>query len=264
MSLEHWYGTDQVYVQTLERLPEVDGRKRGIVRALVSRAQAERANDPPMITEIDGNIGTVAATSDRALGHLKSVEIIPGHKELRAAVNLTGLIENQSGKPGFAQLRSAESVSFTDAVVADGISTLHVVSKPGSIEVVKERAGKITTASQVSGLNIAMVENDGRGYLLEDQMIEGAAQAVGVTHLETIDPESMPLFLGIGKIEFSGARPKAGDGVEYHVETTAIKRYFSGNVEIWSSGQLIGKISDITARAVPKDNFNRMLGIGKP
>jgi len=113
----------------------------------------------------------------------------------------------------------------------------------------------------IQGLILEPTKESPISRLLEDQMIEGAAQAAAVVQLDSIDDDKLPLLLKIGKAEFSDEHNvRAGDNVTYEVVSSQLnKRAFSGNVGILSEGKMIGTIENIQAMTAPAKTLLRII-----
>ncbi|KKQ34627.1 MAG: hypothetical protein US51_C0032G0001, partial [Microgenomates group bacterium GW2011_GWA2_37_6] len=272
-ALEHWYGIPQVYVSTLKREGEVAGVKRGIGRAIASIEQAVRPNDPKMIDSIshdaDGNyVGSVRITPQHAEGHFAEESgfprILPGHKQIRAAVETIGMINRESGNSVYGmRLIGFESATFSSTIPADGDTELTikpVENSDGTYDVEISRLSDGKQTAFIKKLRLMPAEDLEEPELLEDQLLEGAAQATGIVALEDLDSQTMPLLLGIGRTEFLGGGVKAGEGIKYDVYTKRVdKREIEGSVLIYSGDKIIGVTNEIRAVLVPKPVATRLL-----
>ncbi len=274
--LEQWYGTQQVYVQTMERNNQDEDRKSGIGRAIATKNQVTRENDQQLVTTVkqkEGDpsayYGVVHVDQLLAEGHFAPEsglpKILPGHKQIRAAIETIGLISSHLGLgDGNLKLVGFREVEFKEIVSADGKTVLRVEPQlcddgTYNVSIIREHDNKITAS--IKGLKVKQVTNDEVVALLEDQLIEGAAQAAGIVHLEKIDTNVMPLFLRIGETDFfDNHTVRAGDGICYDAETVQLdKRTFGSNIVISSEGTIIGGIKDLQATVVKRSIIPKLI-----
>ncbi|KKP80537.1 MAG: hypothetical protein UR81_C0024G0007 [Candidatus Levybacteria bacterium GW2011_GWB1_35_5] len=252
--LEEIYGTSAIYVNTLKRLQEIDDQTRGIGvgRAIISLGDYE---------------GRVRIKPEHAKGHFVEKsglpQILPGHKQIRAAVDAIGMIERKLGKhKGKVRLAGFESADFLSVVVADGKTRLQVVPKLNDngtydVEILRESDGEKTAI--IRGLRVRSAKDSESNQLLEDQILEGAAQAMGVVGVSDLT-DNMPLLVSIGKTIFVGGEINAGEGIDYTVVAEKSgKRDIEGSALIYSEGRLIGEVNSIKAALVRKDTIYRLL-----
>ena len=164
------------------------------------------------------------------------------------------------------RLAGFESVTFQNIVNASKNERLIISPKViirtehgavYDVDVKRESDGAVTT--KIEGMHIEYRLNEHK-RLLEDQMLEGAAQAMGVSHLKVLNDETMPLFLGIGRTYFDGEVGQ-GDGIVYDVSTKQIdKRKFGASVIIKKDDKIICKSEDLSAMVVNKSLIPRLLG----
>lgn len=277
-ALEQWYGVPQVYVQTLEMQSTTEGRRQGIGRSIVSRNQALRSGEPAMIDQlVMGDetrpyIGVVRITPAHAAGHFRDGEgeesnpkILPAHKQLRAAVETIRIMEQQQGTvQGPVRLAGFDRAIFQQMVIADGNSELRVLPKRMeggryNVEIQLVRGGAQEICAQIEGLRVQPAVYTDDPVLLEDQLLEGAAQTVGAVEGQDTDEQHLPLLMEIGPAKFSGNPVRAGDGVAYHTITERTgAQQIVGVVKIHSEGKPIGE-TVVQARIVPKALLQRHL-----
>ncbi len=271
-ALETWYGSDQVYVQTLQRMTPHEKEKTGYVaigRSIVSQEQVQRNTEELIAPFVySGSKHFQEVNEDHAKGHFRKESgfplILPGHKQIRAAVETLKSVERTAGNTHEARLGGFNWVNFKKVVQADNDDVL-VIDQKVSMRAEFSAFYNVTvdifdaTAATLNELEIRFMEDPFPNTLLEDQLIEGAAQAAGAALLPKIDGENMPLFLEIGKTEFTGVMLKAGAGVEYRVQGKGNRRMIIGDVGIYSDGVLVGTVSGLKAMVVPKDKVKELI-----
>lgn len=272
--LESVYGTSAIYVNTLQKVDDTDNPLSSIDhigRAIISLEQATRPNELEMKIDINrrhgAREGIVRISPDHALGHFTKEselpQILPGHKQIRAAVEMITEIQRRNGKAdGKLRVVGFESAEFSNIIKADGKTNLSINLiryKDGSydVEILNISTG-ITTAT-IKGLRVRPEAESDQGTLLEDQIIEGAAQTVGISQADG-NKMKMPLLTRIGKTQFVSGEIKGGEGIAYHTRSKKDeKRGIKGSVTVYSEGRIIGAISDIEAVLVSKDTATRVL-----
>jgi hypothetical protein len=268
--LEQWYSTDEVYAHTLEMVDTSGGTRLGIGRAIASLEQTQRSKESDMIDSIevaaDGTtVGRLRVMPEHAKGHFEGVlpRILPGHKQIRAAMQMLGRTHVNLGPD--ARLVGFESANFYSPVLADGQTELaitHAENPNGGFDVTITDPKKDRVVSQIKGMK-ARPGNGEEQALLEDQIIEGAAQSAGVTALDNLDGRLMPVLRSIGRVDLRPASSsvKPGEGVEYiaNTQNTGNNRDVEGTVSIASEGKFIGFVYGIKASLVPPEVISRIL-----
>ncbi|MBI2032673.1 MAG: SDR family NAD(P)-dependent oxidoreductase [Candidatus Levybacteria bacterium] len=269
--LGRMYGVSQVYVNTLQMLEVQDGQRRGIGREIASFNQVTRPGEPGMVDEIwidevGSYIGSVVVNPEHASGHFRTEsglpQILPGHKQIRAAAEAIGMIEGIQGKHGDkVRIVGFESAEFTSVIPADGTS-LHIIPRLNAdgtydVEIVKQEDRKV--AAHIRGLRMVPAAESTDRVLLEDQIIEGACQTVGVLGANNTQVGKMPLLLRIGRTEFTDGAIGAGQGVSYDTLVRKDgKRYIKGSVRVYSEGNNIASIDEIEAVLVGREVASRL------
>lgn len=263
--LENWYGTDQVYVNTFERLADLGEQRRGVGRAIVSKEQTEKTGElkinPSLISPWD--LPRLLVSPEHATGHFKEESglprILPGHKQIRAAVEAISF-----EKGSRLRIASLEHAKFEKPVVADANTNLvinPIKNENGSydVEIVRESDGARTAL--IEGLRVVPTDEPDENALWEDQILEGAAQTIGVTHLGEVDPDTMPLFLEIGPTTFfPHPRARAGEGISYSAVSEKLgKREFGGTVIVASDDKIMAEITGLKAMVIKRGVIDRML-----
>lgn len=272
--LENWYKSAQVGVQTLERA-DILGMPVGVGRSIVSKEQVELPGQPPLLDEVvqddEGNyVGKVTITPDHAVGHLNTENglplIFPGYKQIGAARECISQIENLLGNGAVSKLKAFEKATFERPVLADGTHSLSVFpqlikrSETGAtynVEITNEN-GAVTT--RIEGLEVSYAEDDNQG-LSREFLIEAAAQTAGVSLVDGINADVMPLFRQVGPVEFEDVDVKAGAGLQYVAGGARTGSGIDGVVKVTTShGDEVASIQGITAIVAPRKTAFRMIG----
>lgn len=269
-SLEKWYGTpDAVYVQTIEKkYDEKDNSVGGIGRSIVSKDQAEGTHDPKMLQglfqEDEGSYGGfLTVTPEHARGHLNTKNglplIFPGHNQIRAAIESVGAIERVFGNAVSVRLKGLDAASFRSSVPADGVE-LHIqvevlmrteYGANYNVKIVNEKGDPTVT---IDNLEVQFMDEERPAItLLENKILEGAAQTLAVSTVDT-DGDKMPLFLSMRNVRFSDAMVKAGAGLEYIAAGKAnIRGSLTGSVQVYSHGEELATIGSLRGALVDKN-----------
>lgn len=99
--------------------------------------------------------------------------------------------------------------------------------------------------------------------MLEDQLIEFAAQAAGIDLLAA-EPDKRPLFASIGRTRFSGVNITPGmalKAIQYDTETDGKKKFKGSSRVETDDGTLVAEISDMQAVIVSPAVIRRGLGV---
>lgn len=273
--LEMWYEPAQVGVQTLERT-DIYGVPMGVGRAIVSKEQIEMPGEPPLLDEIriDENgeyTGVITIQPEHAIGHLNTENGYPslfaGHKSIAASAECIEQIERGLGNSHFSRIRGFEKAVFERGVIADGSQTLTI--KPQVLMRTEEEAmynvvitnqdGVVTT--RIEGLEMRYEGSwDDANALPQSFIIEAAAQTAGVTLVDEIGDEVMPLFREVGRTSFADVRVKAGAGLQYAALGERTKSGIQGAVRVTSGGEFIAEVNGINALVAPRKVAFRMIG----
>lgn len=281
--LEKIYDADQVYVSTFIRRDDVDGKKRGEGRLIVSKDKSERTQDLPVIDSVvidrenpSHAIGELDVTEAHMVGHFKDgsglPKLFPGHKQIRAAIETAGVcIQNQSGSlqenkipsninlttrlDGFDKVAFIKAVRPGEKLIVD-VSMGAVVNNIHTANVEIRVGDEIKTI--IENMRIFVDDKADKGVLLEDQLIEAMAQVAGINSDVFSKGEGLPLFQGIGATVFYD-RVKAGEGVKMDVETIGLKRGFEGEVKVTSAGIEIARSQQIRATVLSLYIVKRIL-----
>lgn len=272
--LENIYGTSAIYVNTLRKIEDTDNPMSSLDRighVIISQEQVLRPNEPEMLDDIvrvHGALeGIVRITPDHAVGHFTTEsglpQVLPGHKQIRAAVDMITLIQERSRKiRGNLRIAGFESAEFSSIVTADGKTRLAIYAnkyKDGSydVEIININTGK-TTAS-VKGLRVRPETEAEKTTLLEDQIIEGAAQAVGTSQVDGSEMK-IPLLIRVGRTRFVPGEIRGGEGIAYHITyEKGHKKSVKGSVAVYSEGRIVGTVGNIEAVLVSEKSARRLI-----
>ena len=231
------YGDEAIYIHTFKKT----GEGSGVGRMIVNPALWKRTEEPSYSGEIksqDKNeiITELKITKDHMKGHFRPdiAPLFPGHKSVRtAAVSLarflTGDIQN-------IKLKKYTSVKFRNTVLPGQTLTskAKLTQKTASevtgdvIQTVNEKE-----TMDIRGLVVEQLKTGDESALLLDQMIEAAAQTVGMYVLEVLKNEDvLPLFHSTGEAElFMDVKP--GDNLLIKAEK--VKLVKAGSMNIFSA-----------------------------
>jgi len=270
--LQTIYGESAIY-------PDVVNTEEGVGRMIVTPDRAGRAEELLLdYSGGDGNEadGQVTITEDHAEGHFTPESglpfILPGHKHIRLAMETAKVMvgmrmdESEEAPQPHVRLRGFDVVTFMGAI------------KPGDVVDVKTQFldaegpylradaqllvnGEVKTI--IGGLIVEQIEEELDDTMLEDQMIEFAAQSAAV-EIFAAQPEKRPLFGGIGRTRFTGMEIKAGDSLTAMVQDVEYdgKRRFAGNsVIVDQDGNLVGEVADMQATIASQALLKRALGV---
>lgn len=270
--LESVYGTSAIYVNTLTEVEDTDNPLSSvdhIGHAIISREQATRPSEPEMIDGIRLSTpprGLLRVTQEHARGYFSKESelplILPGHKQIRAAIDTIAAIERRQGRDGIIKLQEFEGATFSKIVPADGKTVLEInpVLRPDGaydVDILDAITGE--RISSILGLKVRPATEADNDSLFEDQIIEGAAQAVGILQADGSEMK-MPLLTRIGRTQFVAEGIKGGEGISYHTSSKKDeKRGVQGSVAIYSEGRIIGTIDKIEAVLVSKNLASRLL-----
>src|SRR3989344_392619 len=120
--LSTWYGAGAIYVDKVAIFTGQGGLKKGTGEAEVTSLLADKQHDPAYVDYLtsskpDSVIGRLLVSSAHMVGHFREdsdfFPILPGHKQIRAAVQtLEAWMRQRIGDHAFAQLRSFEGIQF--------------------------------------------------------------------------------------------------------------------------------------------------------
>jgi len=259
--LNQIYGEEAVYVHTFQKLSE----DKGVGRIVVNPALWKREDEPSFAGKVKGKNedhleSELAVTKEHMRGHFREdiAFLLPGHKSVRtAAVALGNFLDNKEG--GF-RLKKYASVKFRSPVLPGQTLRTSVIARPRSGEAIPE-AQKIAASSptprndiiigdavqtvngkesmDIRGMVVEKVTDENKSVLLLDQLIEAAAQTVGMQVLENLKNEDLlPLFHSTGEAEMIGD-VKAGENLLVKAEKVKIVK--AGQMNIFSADITITK-----------------------
>src|SRR3989338_813512 len=288
--LSTWYGAGAIYVDKVAIFTGQGGLKKGTGEAEVTSLLADKQHDPAYVDYLtsskpDSVIGRLLVSSAHMVGHFREdsdfFPILPGHKQIRAAVQtLEAWMRQRIGDHAFAQLRSFEGIQFVSMV------------PPGSeleIEVAGIRVGEALKGDRMVSADVKIVNiaNEGKpaaiinGLVIEtrkevtyshnssltaDQMMEGVAQTAGLVSgvMSAESTTRVPLFVNIGPTRFL-QEVASGLPVVYEVEVESVEAEskepseFNASAKItFGGGTRIGTSEGVRAMVLPKTSVDKL------
>lgn len=280
------YGEEAIYVHTYEKIAE----NKGIGRIIVNPKLWKRNEELSFVGEIKGEgikkedeiITSLKVLKEHMPGHFRAdiASLFPGHKSIRTASVALGRFFGKDGSVDQDKifLRKYKSVKFRNTVLPGQTLTTKVVVQ----NIVPLQTGK--TKNMVMGDAIQTVNDkesmDIRGMVVEklivgansnspvlllDQLVEAAAQAVGMHLLVGVKDDSpvLPLFHSTGEAEiFLDAKP--GDNLLLKTENAKIIKMgpmniFSADVEVVRGDEKIAVIKGLNGVILPKEEVLKKL-----
>jgi len=269
-ALEKAYGTDQVYVNTFQRLDEQEGKKRGVGRLIVSKEQATRTQDPRCIDSVSLDadnpnhvIGELTVTENHMVGHFREnsglPKLFPGHKQIRAVVETAdvGFPDKINQEDLHLHLIGFHKVEFRKPVISGEQIAIDVYFSEEDPNIANAQISVDKEIKMVIENMRLVLTSDMEKLLLGDQVIEAMAQTSGIT-ADELEEGKMPLFQSIGPTAFFEAA-KMGDGVQIEAETVKQRRGFEGEVLVKSGDAVIAKTTQLRATTLPLKVARRLL-----
>ena len=281
-ALERVYDAPRIYVDTAVRVEDTKDVRRGISRSYVSDEQTRRTDEPlhfvdRIVQEDDGNFtGIFTPRPNHATGHFKPESnlgtVLAGHKQIRSAVETVQALFTQGvlEKPySSLSLQELENVKFLKVIPADGTAQIAIhtaniqMLEDGKVScsiMIKDENGETLTSIDKMVLQDVPVLRD---QLLPDQLIEGMAQATGITALD-FDGSRFPLFKGIRHAIFRpDLLPGTGDGLVFASHVTPDARKGFNKFEAYSgvalkSGELVGAVEGVEVMVFPMRSSSRL------
>jgi NAD(P)-dependent dehydrogenase (short-subunit alcohol dehydrogenase family)/3-hydroxymyristoyl/3-hydroxydecanoyl-(acyl carrier protein) dehydratase len=233
------YGEEAVYVATFQKVDE----SRGVGRIIVNPEIWKRAEEPTFVGKVTSKTDTSSVSElpvaqAHMRGHFREdlAYILPGHKSVRtASLALGGFLGD-----GNYQLRKYASVKFRAPVVPGRTLITKVTIAESSKGTAKGDAVQSVDGKEsmdIRGMVVERLKNSEESVLLLDQLIEAAAQTVGMQVLAGLEGEELlPLFHSTGEAEIL-INVKAGENLLVKAEKVRVvesgaMKIFSGDLEI--------------------------------
>lgn len=252
------YGDEAVYVHTFEKRSEGEG----IGRVIVNPSLWKR-NEEPSFNSIN-----LLITKEHMRGHFRPdiASLFPGHKSIRtAAINLgQSLGENNHIDPEKIYLKKYKSVKFRSPVLPGQtlITQLSAQEKgqdTAAGDALQSVNGK--ESMDIRGMQVGLIQSaDEESVMLLDQLVEGAAQTVGMYMLESLQNEDLlPLFHSTGEAEIIKSI-KAGDNLLIKANNIKIVKagamnIFSSDIEIYRGFTEMSQENGISVPKVTKEEL---------
>lgn len=270
------YGDDAIYVHTFEKT----GENKGIGRIVVNPKLWGRGNEPKFTGKIlnrDKNNFTISLliAKSHMRGHFRSglPSLFPGHKSIRTAAVALGRFFEIDGAVDLKRIRLNKyiSVKFRSPVLPGDelITKVTMASKikncvtGDAVQSVNEKE-----SMDIRGMVVYALRENEESALLLDQLIEAAAQTMGMYILDELkDEDLLPLFHSTGEAEmFKSVNP--GDNLMVKAETVRLVKsggmnIFSGDLEIVvkidEKEELIASIKTLQGLLLPKEEVLKKL-----
>lgn len=238
------YGECAVYLHTFNKSNGGQGR------VIVNSALWKREEEPSFAGEIlgktDNEIKTsLGVTDEHMRGHFRDdiAHLFPGHKSIRTAgITLARFI---NGDSRFEEkdyvLRKYSSVKFRSPVLPGQRLVSEVrLSEKSALGVVGDAKQKVNEkeSMEIYGMFVEKKAENEESVLLLDQLVETAAQAIGVYLLDDLKGEELlPLFHSTGAAELF-KNIKNGDSLIVMTKNVKLVKMnsmniFSGDVDIY-------------------------------
>lgn len=280
-TLKGIYGESAIY-------PDATNTEEGIGRMIVTPRRAGRQYElltdegSAGMDEADAAVNTILP--EHAEGHFRPESglplVLPGHKHIRLAVDtLNALVgmrtlsnEEAETEEPYSRLVGFDQVTFNGPIKPGE----RVVIKTNLTDVVKtdrpHQEGSIFQAdaelsvegemrTQIKGLQVQTTEEGPTQVVMEDQMIEFAAQSAAQRVLAE-HPDRKPLFASIGRTRFTGLDITPGTSlmaIEQNTRTEG-RRFFGSSIIADQDGNLVAEIEDMQGVIASQALIRKALG----
>lgn len=227
IALSRWYTPSTMYATTM-RFMEEDGKEVGIGYYIANPTLHAASEEPPYMDTLallnhSMATTTLRVTADHMRGHSWA---FPGHKQMRTMIeSLAANYRQRYGDRQF-ELSGYESVSFRQQIQPEmeiqstsTIMDIAAVDNQHTIDGTADIHANGNPAAEIKGLNLfEILSIPGKDVIRPDQLIEGAAQFVGLSILakQALGEDIVPLFGGTGKARFYKS-VQAGDALLYRI-----------------------------------------------
>jgi NAD(P)-dependent dehydrogenase (short-subunit alcohol dehydrogenase family)/3-hydroxymyristoyl/3-hydroxydecanoyl-(acyl carrier protein) dehydratase len=240
------YGEEAIYIHTFKKISE----GHGIGRIIVNPTLWKRNEEPPFAGEVKDSQSNelkteLHVTKDHMRGHFRPdiASLFPGHKSIRtASIALARFLnEDKTVDEQKIYLKKYSSVKFRSPVLPGQTLETKVTLDEKSEETITGYATQTVNEEEsmdIHGMQvIKLKDNENQSALLLDQLVEAAAQCVGMYVLESLNQENLlPLFHSTGEAEIYKTI-ESGDNLLVKTENAKIVKMgsmniFSANLEI--------------------------------
>ncbi|MBI2018747.1 SDR family NAD(P)-dependent oxidoreductase [Candidatus Daviesbacteria bacterium] len=244
----------------------------------VPETHTDRSNEPANIEAIEftqeGAVATTHITKAHAKDHFRDevgLNPLPLHKQVRTVVEVAGaIVNNGSDSPKRVRLSSFDGIQCMGAIIPGTTMETRITvtdrnDTSMTFDVQISRDGKpVTSMQQVTCIveDAPSLEQELREkFLLEDQIIETAAQMAGMLSWNANQGQDFsPLFLSVGSGRFF-ERAKAGDILTGLINTRPTRRGSDSDVLMITDGRELADIRRINSIVVRTNVVRRILGI---
>lgn len=281
-TLKGIYGESAIY-------PDATNTDDGIGRMIVTPDRAGRQFElltdegSADMQEADAAVNTIQP--EHAEGHFRPESglplVLPGHKHIRLAVDtLNALVgmhtlsnEEAETEEPYSRLVGFDQVTFSGpikpgerVVVKTNLTDVIKTDRPhgdGSLfQADAELSVNGEMKTQIKGLMVQTTESGPEQVILEDQMIEFAAQSAAQRVLAEY-PDRKPLFASIGRARFTGIDVTPGTSLMAIEQDTRIegRRFFGSSIIADQDGNLVGEIENMQGVIASPALIRKALGV---
>lgn len=243
------YGDEAIYLHTFEK----SGDGEGIGRLIVNPKLWKRDEEPSF------NSANLIITKEHMLGHFRPdiASVFPGHKSIRTAAIALGqsLKADESVNEKQICLNKYKSVKFRNPVLPGAILVTRITSIEKSVDSVTGDATQTVNDKEtmdIRGMQVKKIKDASEeSTLLLDQLVEAAAQTVGMYVLASLQNEQLlPLFHSTQEAELFKS-VKTGDNLL--IKATNIRIVKTSSMNIFSADLQITRAS--TQLSTEKDEI---------
>lgn len=267
-TLKGIYGESAIY-------PDATNTNEGIGRMIVTPARAGREEELFLdsgASDRESASGVTEITNEHAEGHFTPDSglplVLPGHKHIRLAADALGTIasfDTENEEAAYIRLRGFDGVTFKGSIKPGEVVTVktNLTQKEGT-----QYQGDAQVLvgedvrTEVKGLIVEREDKGSENLLLEDQMIEFAAQSAAQRVLAE-HPDRKPLFASIGRARFTGIDITSGGSLMAIEQDTRIegRRFFGSSVIADQDGNLVGEIENMQGVIASPALIRKALGV---
>lgn len=281
-TLKGIYGESAIY-------PDATNTEEGVGRMIVTPDRAGRQYE--LLTD-EGAAGMEDAEAavneifpEHAEGHFRPESglplVLPGHKHIRLAVDtLNALVgmhtlstEEAETEEPYSRLVGFDQVTFNGpikpgerVIIKTNLTDVDKTDRPhqeGSIfQADAELSVEGEMRTQIKGLQVQTTDLGPEQVVMEDQIIEFAAQSAAQKVLAE-HPDRKPLFASIGRIRFTGLDITPGMSlmaIEQNTRTEG-RRFFGSSIIADQDGNLVAEIADMQGVIASQALIRKALGV---